>query len=388
MNANERADAIIKDILDNHLPRIVEGLKLGYVDENQVLIIYDHAVRARILKEFAKAQPALEHVDNLARLNRELEAEWRAEMLEKTQGKTVGDIPPYDPATFVHPNEVAQNDLALHGTKLVNVPSPDAPCGILKQVPAVPRKLKDEIESGVAIVHGRNTVSDHECYVQEIGDTPVASKLVPDKGRAKLLPVDVAKKLAKQLTTAYADMTFDHQVVSDMGWSPTVNMLQCACGGLVKEFPTSVEPLLKCERCERVYVDEEEVFKTRKTETIVPQKCPDATYWTTGTLVNGVTPMATGMEINLNGRKAVVRGVNGQFKLTYEQIVRLTISQQRGNIGDFTMSDDQLPNLSCTYSHRVEFSQLPGERVGSLCRGQSVQTSPGMVITCIGTGNA
>lgn len=46
-----RADSIIKDILDNHLPRIIEGLKAGYVDENQILVVYDHAVRARVLKE-------------------------------------------------------------------------------------------------------------------------------------------------------------------------------------------------------------------------------------------------------------------------------------------------------------------------------------------------
>lgn len=46
-----RADSIIKDILENHLPRIIEGLKAGYVDENQILVVYDHAVRARVLKE-------------------------------------------------------------------------------------------------------------------------------------------------------------------------------------------------------------------------------------------------------------------------------------------------------------------------------------------------
>lgn len=53
MNAQERAEAIIKDILVNHLPRIEEGLRAGYVDENQILVMYDHAVRARILKEQA-----------------------------------------------------------------------------------------------------------------------------------------------------------------------------------------------------------------------------------------------------------------------------------------------------------------------------------------------
>ncbi len=49
----ERAEAIIKDILVNHLPRIEEGLRAGYVDENQILVMYDHAVRARILRETA-----------------------------------------------------------------------------------------------------------------------------------------------------------------------------------------------------------------------------------------------------------------------------------------------------------------------------------------------
>lgn len=38
----------------NHLPRIKEGLEAGYVDENQILVMYDHAVRARILKEHAQ----------------------------------------------------------------------------------------------------------------------------------------------------------------------------------------------------------------------------------------------------------------------------------------------------------------------------------------------
>jgi hypothetical protein len=53
----ERADAIIKDILVNHLPRVEEGLRAGYIDENQILVIFDHAVRARILKEQSKYEP-------------------------------------------------------------------------------------------------------------------------------------------------------------------------------------------------------------------------------------------------------------------------------------------------------------------------------------------
>lgn len=47
----QRAKAIIDDILINHLPRVKEGLEKGYVDENQILVIYDHAVRARVLTE-------------------------------------------------------------------------------------------------------------------------------------------------------------------------------------------------------------------------------------------------------------------------------------------------------------------------------------------------
>jgi hypothetical protein len=51
MTNKERADFIIKDILTNHLPRVKEGLEKGYIDENQILAMYDHAVRARILTE-------------------------------------------------------------------------------------------------------------------------------------------------------------------------------------------------------------------------------------------------------------------------------------------------------------------------------------------------
>lgn len=53
----DRATAIIRDILVNHLPRVQEGLEKGYVDENQILIIYDHAVRARILTEHDDGGP-------------------------------------------------------------------------------------------------------------------------------------------------------------------------------------------------------------------------------------------------------------------------------------------------------------------------------------------
>lgn len=51
MTAKEKANFIIKDLLINHLPRVQEGLQKGYVDENQILVMYDHAVRARVLQE-------------------------------------------------------------------------------------------------------------------------------------------------------------------------------------------------------------------------------------------------------------------------------------------------------------------------------------------------
>jgi hypothetical protein len=51
MKAKHRAKFIIKDILTNHWPRVKDGLEKGYIDENQILVIYDHAVRARLLQE-------------------------------------------------------------------------------------------------------------------------------------------------------------------------------------------------------------------------------------------------------------------------------------------------------------------------------------------------
>ena len=53
MTSAEKAAAVIKDILAFHLPRVQEGLEKGYVDENQILVIYDHATRARIYQELA-----------------------------------------------------------------------------------------------------------------------------------------------------------------------------------------------------------------------------------------------------------------------------------------------------------------------------------------------
>lgn len=50
------AETIRKDMLDNHLPRVLEGLENGYIDENQILVLYDHAVRARVMRQVASGQ--------------------------------------------------------------------------------------------------------------------------------------------------------------------------------------------------------------------------------------------------------------------------------------------------------------------------------------------
>lgn len=51
MTNKEKAAFIIKDVLVNHLPRIKEAFESGYVEENQILVVYDHAVRARVFQE-------------------------------------------------------------------------------------------------------------------------------------------------------------------------------------------------------------------------------------------------------------------------------------------------------------------------------------------------
>ena len=51
MRADDRAKLIVTDILTNHLPRLKESLEKDYIDENQALLIYDHLVRVRILRE-------------------------------------------------------------------------------------------------------------------------------------------------------------------------------------------------------------------------------------------------------------------------------------------------------------------------------------------------
>jgi hypothetical protein len=467
MNANERADAIIEDILTNHLPRVIEGLKAGYVDENQVLVIYDHAVRARILKEFAEAQPALEHVDNLTKLNRELEAEWKAEM---AQAK----------ANFVHPGEKAQDEAAMHGTKppyqyadavrdakkAEAVSNPPTTKLVNKPV-EVPRALKEEIEQAMAIITAMSTVTGEQSYVARMdGGLPVQTL---DRGSAWVQRIDDAKALAVEWTHRYADMTFSAECVSGVKHVPvvpvksefkfildreprtikvptvtgefikamlpeakrkyalfqeaegtdpdivihddsTVNVdglnlysvppatfgatfgvpkkLTCVCGGEINELPTSIETLLQCAGCKRIYVGEHEIAHVKQTETKAGEKFVDAVYYTTGTLANGTDAIPMETEINLNGRKITIKAKDGKFTLSYEEIVRMTVNQDRDALNKFTGPDAELPMLSCVYHHRCAWEKLHGERNGSLYKGRKVECTPGMSITCISTSNA
>jgi hypothetical protein len=403
MNARERAQAIITDILVNHLPRIKDGLEKGYVDENQILVVYDHAVRARVLQEYdfeadaATISAGIEHPDNLAKINRELEKEWQAEIAAKkqieAQGETRGDIPPYDPATFTHPGEAEQDRRAMHGTKIVNVPAPGIPCGIIKQVDEiiatqpVPRSLIDEIQQGMAIIIARSELHFDMHYVQDIKPDGYP-EFAHEKGRAKLFPVIEAKELARGWTNKYADMSFSAESVSDLNWKPHVEKHACICGGVIEDFPTGVETMLKCKQCGRTFLDEFELAEARKNETKSGQKCADATYWTTGTLLNGTASVPMETEINLNGRKTTIKAQGGKFVLTYEEIVRMAINAQRGHLNAFQGPDSELPNWTCVYHHRVEFSKLPGERSGSLYKGKSVECTPGMSIDCLSTSNA
>lgn len=421
MNAADRANAIIQDILANHLPRIKEGLEKGYVDENQILIVYDHAVRARILNEINGAvsyhpltgMPEL-HEDNLAKINRELEKEWQAEIdTDKALDEAIAALPPsingqerdawiranmkhplwqaafkrdqerVQRDTFTHPKEKEQDVRAMFGEKPV-----------LKQVneivatQPVPRSLVDAIQQVMAIVK----VADMDgaaSYVCGIGADDLPKRTV-EKGEALALRVETAKEFAEKWTKRYADLTFKAERVSDIGWKPHKDKLQCACGGLVKEKSAYPESLLECDQCSRVYMDEFEVFRTRQDERIAGEKFADATYFTTGTLAGGIHHVPIETQINLNGRKTTIKAKAGRFVLTYEEIVRMTVNQfrQGKGLGEFTGPDAELPMLTCTYSHRVAWEKLHGERQGSLYKGKFVDCTPGMSITCIDTSGA
>lgn len=69
-------------------------------------------------------------------------------------------------------------------------------------------------------------------------------------------------------------------------------------------------------------------------------------------------------------------------EITYEQIVRFACDQIDRSKGRPVKPPgyDQFPMMSVTYHHKVPFEQLPGERDGSLHKGEKVAVTVGMII--------
>jgi hypothetical protein len=514
MTPLERANAIIQDILTSHLPRIKESLERGYIDENQILRMYDHAVRARLLTEIAnypnkevgdalaKLVPndKIEHEDALDRVTRALETYDAQKIIKDTVKQVTGNPAAPVPCAYIivgrgmasgivtyasHVEGLTRGTI-LHGKERENAVELDLDtattvCACLNRwypdinfrtlyanpevapatepAPAPAPAPLTHSAKGLAGVYA-NIRQDALSKVEADLEAAPASMLpvnapAPEKQEAKpkvyefMLDSDRVQFNQPKIKGSYLRLMLseskqDYTVFQEapLGKDPDIQIkdedlvevagqifysvpaavfgakadpvkmtlvnepspltprgifkqvpaleadLRCACGGSIKELPAAPEPIFKCERCERVYMDEQDVASTRKNATIVPQKCPEAVFWTTGTLLNGTTSVPLETQISLNGSKAIVRTVNGKFTLSYERIVRMTISQQRGHLNDFTGTDADLPRLSCTYYHRVAFDKLPGERSGSLCRGESVEATPGMAITCVDTSNA
>jgi hypothetical protein len=290
---------------------------------------------------------------------------WRAAFAKEVAARKV--------PSFVHPGEKAQDQLAMHGV-VANVP--------------VPPSLVKDIERVMAIVRGVNEMSHAIHYVGGIdADTGLPTSFGDDRSKALVMRVDEAKSKAVEWTKRYADIVFHADIVSDIGWKKHVDKLACVCGGLIFDKPTGIETILTCAECGRTFLDEFELAAARKSETKGGTKCADATYYTTGTLIGSKSvPVET--EINLNGRRETIRAKDGKFVLTYEQIVRMAVNQKRTEFNKFAGTDAELPMLTCTYRHRVEFSSLPGERSGTLWKGKSVECTPGMCIDAMDTSNA
>lgn len=56
MKIDEKIKHIQTDVLKLYLPRTIESVKNGYFDENQAMIIVDHIMRCRILKEIMEKE--------------------------------------------------------------------------------------------------------------------------------------------------------------------------------------------------------------------------------------------------------------------------------------------------------------------------------------------
>jgi hypothetical protein len=280
MTANERADAIIKDILVNHLPRVREGLEKGYVDENQILVMYDHAVRARILKEVG-AGPGLEvaslneHEDALSRINSELEAE--------DAGREA-----FVQANLQHPLWKAAVEKEKAKEQLYIV------------------LARSEYNQTATYVTGVSTPLERQNLLHGLDRRyavamPLAMADEVMRVLSKVADISVYKEIAPPECKRYDEFHVEHK-----------DTYECPCGGHVKEKPAYPESLLECEQCAAVYLDEDEIMEARKAAR------PDAIFAQTGTNTpDGPKIMET--EILLNGKRQMVKGDT----ITYEQIILL-----------------------------------------------------------------
>lgn len=48
---NGRIKLLEQDVQIGHMSRVMDGVRLGYADENQAMIVVDHLMRIRIYKE-------------------------------------------------------------------------------------------------------------------------------------------------------------------------------------------------------------------------------------------------------------------------------------------------------------------------------------------------
>jgi len=53
----DQSEALIRDVLENHLPQLKADLENGVPSEHQALTILDHLIRARVFQHAAKQQP-------------------------------------------------------------------------------------------------------------------------------------------------------------------------------------------------------------------------------------------------------------------------------------------------------------------------------------------
>lgn len=121
--------------------------------------------------------------------------------------------------------------------------------------------------------------------------------------------------------------------------------------------------------------------KAQYEASVALQKSYVPTYGMTGTIVSGQA-VTTSVGLKINARDVI----HLDEHITYEQVV------EHAHPGFFEKYPDpdplKRPVFTVTYSHKVPWSLLHGERTGSLTPGQKVRCTGGMIINAVITGNA